>query len=497
MLAENHAHTVTSGATLYSLVEGVAANPSIFGTRENSQSKSFDAFSTSDQIRFAILFLPIILITLQSYFRSSILESLSPFSSVGANTIYWSARVALFGGFLFMLFAKSPTRFKRPERPLDAYADERSARDPLLGLRALACLNVFFGHWFMVVFGPPTPATSHEEYILRTALSFSPWCGVWMFFTLSGYLMGKGFVTGRHSIDREGLKKFYRNRVLRIFPIYFISIFLVAVFVNPTYLDFRNPGAIQSLLDASLFDQQEGGVIGALWSVSTEFQFYLLAPVLFLLLSKCFARISTRAAGAVALCVLLASIKYSILKHSPGLWYSRVYIPLLLNLDCFIVGMTTAFTVNGLLKSRRYVPHGLPLGIVATVLAQIVFSVWSFHEMASYEGFPGSATRLRYLAYAPGVTALLTSLIICAFELAQRKQGRSNLVWRISTSLGVLTYCLYVFHAPVILSLRKLAPPTVTVQQAMVIFPFGLLISLAVAYIFYYFVETCFDKIRK
>ena len=307
MLAENRAHSVTSGATSYSLVEGVAPNSSIFGTRENSLTKSFDAFSTSDQIRFAILFLPIILITLQSYFRSSIVEMLAPFSPIGANAIYWSARVALFGGFLFMLFAKSSTRFKRPARPLDAYADERSTRDPLLGLRALACLNVFFGHWFMVVFSPTTPANSNEEYALRTALSFSPWCGVWMFFTLSGYLMSKGFVTGRHSIDREGLKKFYRNRVVRIFPIYFISMFLVAVFVDPTYLDFRNSSAIQSFLEGTFFDQQTGGVIGPLWSVSTEFQFYLLAPLLFLLLSKCFTRITTRICGAVALCVLFAT----------------------------------------------------------------------------------------------------------------------------------------------------------------------------------------------
>jgi peptidoglycan/LPS O-acetylase OafA/YrhL len=143
------------------------------------------------------------------------------------------------------------------------------------------------------------------------------------------------------------------------------------------------------------------------------------------------------------------------------------------------------------------VPYGLTLGIAATLLAQIVFSVWSFHEMASYEGFPGSATRLRYLAYAPGVTTLVTSLIICLFELSHRKQGRSNFAWRISTSLGVLTYCLYVFHEPVILSLRKLAPPTVTLQQSMLIFPFGFLLSLAVAFVFYYFVETRFDKIRK
>ena len=203
---------------------------------------------------------------------------------------------------LVTLFAKSPTQWRAPVAPLDDYADERSARDPLLGLRALACLNVFLGHWFMVVFGPAAPANTNGEYALRTALSFSPWCGVWMFFTLSGYLMGKGFVTGRHSVDREGLKKFYRNRVLRIFPIYFISIFLVAVFVNPTYLDFREPSAIRCLLQAGLFDQQTGGTIGALWSVSTEFQFYLLAPMLFLMLSQYFKRDSTRVACALPPC---------------------------------------------------------------------------------------------------------------------------------------------------------------------------------------------------
>jgi peptidoglycan/LPS O-acetylase OafA/YrhL len=497
MLAENQANSRTSSIATYSLVEDIAPKTATFRTRERCILKSRDRISISDQVRFTLLFLPVVLVTLQSYYKAHIFHSLGAFGPVGGEAIYWSTRVALVGGFLYLLFAKSPTRITRPERPLDAYADERSARDPLLGLRALACLNVLFGHWFMLVFGPATPAASYPEYALRTALSFSPWCGAWMFFTLSGYLMGKGFVTGRHSVDREGLKKFYRNRVLRIFPIYFISIFLVAVFANPACLDIRNTDAIRALFDAGLFDLQTGGAIGALWSVSTEFQFYLLAPMLFLALSQYLNRNSSRVACAIILCLSFAAIKYSIINHSSAHWLDRVYMPLLLNLDCFVAGMTTAFVVNGMLKAKRYVPNGLALGIVVTLFAQAMFSIWSFREMASYEGVPGRATCLEYLSFAPSVTSLITCLIIGLFELSHRKKSRSNFAWRISTALGLLTYCLYVFHEPVFLSLRKLAPPTVTIQQAIMLFPFGLLISVAVAFIFYYFVEAQFDKIRK
>ncbi|HEX4415771.1 MAG TPA: acyltransferase [Lacipirellulaceae bacterium] len=497
MLAENRANSPVSSVATYPLVEDTAPATLLFRPRESAAPQTSARICLADQIRFTLLFLPIVLIAVQSYYKSTILHGLGTISPVGGDAIYWGVRAVLFGSFLYMLFAKSPISIARPDRPLDLYAEERSARDPLLGLRGLACLNVFFGHWFMVVFGPAVPAPTSGEYALRTALSFSPWCGVWMFFTLSGYLMGKGFVTGRHSVDRAGLKHFYRNRVLRIFPIYFISIFLVAVFVNPTYLDFREPSAVRCFFEAGLFDQQTGGAIGALWSVSTEFQFYLLAPLLFLLLSQCFKRDFTRVACTVGLCVAFAIIKLSILKHAPQHWLPRIYMPLLLNLDCFIAGMTTAFTVNGLLKAKRYVPYGLTLGIVATVLAQVVYSTWSFHEMCAYEGFPGSSTRFHYLACAPGVTTLLTCLIIGLFELSRRKSGRSNFAWRVSTTLGVLTYCLYVFHEPVLLSLRKLAPPTLTIEWSLIACPFGLLVSIAVAYIFYYFVELRFDKIRK
>ena len=458
-------------------------------SREVPSPISVGALRVSDQVRYTLLFLPIILVAFQSYYKLPFIKNVSKLMPVGAVGVYWGVRLLLFCAFLVMLFFASPTGIRRPQRPIDPYAAERGARDPLLGLRALACLNVFFGHWFMVVFRQSTPAHSVSEYGLRAALSFSPWCGVWMFFTLSGYLMGKGFVTGRHSVDRAGLKTFYRNRVLRIFPIYFISIFLVSVFVNPSYLDLRSPAAVNSLLEAGLFDQQAGGVIGALWSVSTEFQFYLLAPMLFLSLSTYFKRDVSRVCGAAILCTLFGLIKFWILTRHPEQWHSRVYFPLMLNLDCFLAGMVTAFVVNGRLKNRFHVPNGIAIGIVTAVLAQIVFSAWSFHEMAFYEGVPGSSTRPYFLSFAPGVTALASCVIIGLFELSKRAKGGGNLFWRTSTALGALTYCVYVFHEPVIVSLRKLWPVSITMRESMMFFPFGFAISLAVALLFYYFIE--------
>ncbi|MCO7519631.1 MULTISPECIES: acyltransferase family protein [unclassified Pseudomonas] len=194
-----------------------------------------------------------------------------------------------------------------------AYQAERSERDPLLGLRALACANVIMGHWFMVVYGPAAPAQGSIDLALRYLLSFSPWDGVWMFFTLSGYLMGKGFASGRHTVDGAGLKKFYRNRMLRIFPIYFVAILLVGVLISPGSNDIRTHQGWSAILSFMLFDVHDNALIGALWTVSTEFQFYHLSPVLFLLLSRVAKSPAVILAVAAALLLALGNMKFYIL----------------------------------------------------------------------------------------------------------------------------------------------------------------------------------------
>jgi peptidoglycan/LPS O-acetylase OafA/YrhL len=309
-------------------------------------------------------------------------------------------------------------------------------------------------------------------------------------------LIGKGFATGRHTIQRDGLLRYYYNRIRRIFPVYFTSIFLVAILMRPEFLDWTNPINRNSFFEAITFDQQGGGVIGALWSISTEFQFYMLAPFLYLIISSMKLRVKALVFISIMILAGLALIKFLILKQHPHLWHSRVYFPLSLNLDCFLAGMVMSIVVNQMREKDVYISHGLALGFLILLVSQVIYSVWSFSEMASYAGVSGSSTRIYYLTIGPAVTIFLTCCALLIFELTKKSEVKEyNAFWNLSTFLGLITYCLYVLHEPVYLSIRKIFPINLSIYDLLAYFPVGLGLSVSLAAIVYFFIEKYFDKI--
>jgi peptidoglycan/LPS O-acetylase OafA/YrhL len=79
------------------------------------------------------------------------------------------------------------------------------------GLRALAVTLVLLNHW-------PFPGLS---------LPFG-WSGVSIFFVLSGFLITRILFASREKPLKEFLSRFYRNRILRIFPLYFAYLLGIA-----------------------------------------------------------------------------------------------------------------------------------------------------------------------------------------------------------------------------------------------------------------------------
>jgi peptidoglycan/LPS O-acetylase OafA/YrhL len=451
-----------------------------------------------ESLRYLIIFSPVLLLAIQSLFKSEITLAYENIGG-GAAYLYWFIRAMLFMLFILFLYKLVPDNHfnsSSGSKSADAYGSIRNTKDPLLGLRAFACLCVFFGHWFLVVFAPISPAHTTAEYGIRVASSFSPWGGVWIFFTLSGYLMGKGFVTGRHNVSRNGLVKFYRNRILRIFPVYFSAILIVSALASPDYLDFRNWEAVGQFLDVLLFDQMGGGVIGALWSVSTEFQFYLLVPLIFLLLKFYFKPFRSLIFFTLIAVGIFGMAKLWILAKHPVLWHGKVYFPLLANLDCFMCGLVTSFIVNGLRDRNAYLKHGMQIGVAITALLYVLLSAWSYPEMVYFPGLPGSSSRIYFLSFAPGITAILAALAICSFEMAVRRESRPGIFWKTQTLFGTLTYCIYVWHEPIILSLRKLFPSSLSFRDSIVILPSGLIITISISLLFYYFIEKHYDRMR-
>jgi len=166
------------------------------------------------------------------------------------------------------------------------------------GLRAVAALFVFI---------------EHKVRDLGTGV-----IGVWVFFCLSGYLIVGILHRARAGLERSpgagslrrALLDFWRNRALRILPIYYVVLFLVFAFTHveaprafPYYFFY-----LQNFYIA--FVTHGWSAISHFWSLAIEQQFYILsAPVLLLVACKAHARFLVLVLSACVALALLAELR--------------------------------------------------------------------------------------------------------------------------------------------------------------------------------------------
>ncbi len=143
--------------------------------------------------------------------------------------------------------------------------------------------------------------------------------GVNFFFVLSGFLITYLLLEERDHFEKIHLREFYIRRILRIWPLYYAVVALGFCFFpwlssNPEWLpkaDFR-----YYLVFAGNFDTIHQGlpsrVLGVLWSIAVEEQFYLLWPILL-------AAFPPRGYVRLFSCVVLASVLYRAAHSREGL----------------------------------------------------------------------------------------------------------------------------------------------------------------------------------
>ena len=165
------------------------------------------------------------------------------------------------------------------------------SRVPVLdGIRGLAILMVLLCHFSL--YGGIDPTTTADWIFYKLTIPLG--CGVELFFVLSGFLI-TGILLDTKSAPGY-FRSFYMRRLLRIFPLYYGTLFFFYVILPRIAM----PGeSYQEVLQAQAWDWAylsnirlalEGwwsaGYLGHFWSLAIEEQFYLAWPLLVLLFSR-------------------------------------------------------------------------------------------------------------------------------------------------------------------------------------------------------------------
>lgn len=299
--------------------------------------------------------------------------------------------------------------------------------------------------------------SGYDGWLARTA-GF----GVDLFFTLSALLISELLLREETRRGRINVRSFWIRRILRIWPLYF-SFLAVALALSPA---FRIPlyQLVACVLFvgnfAFVFSAKVSSLIGSLWSVPIEEQFYLTWPLLA-------QRLTRSGVGRFALGLwLFSAISRALVVHFNGR-------PLLIDwgtmcrLDPIAAGLLLSAT--GIRAWR-----GIRLAVAGTSLCLIlVAGLWHFaFQMAA-------ANVLCWPLVAIGCAGLLVASMGAGSWMHK--------AWLIY--LGRISYGLYVFHLPGLMAARIVAPGFTI--------PLGSVFTVATAAISYQYLESPFLRLKK
>ncbi len=335
------------------------------------------------------------------------------------------------------------------------------------GVRALAIILVILFHW---------------PFDFLT-LQFG-WIGVNIFFVLSGFLITRILVKAKPNPLKKYLIKFYKNRVLRIFPLYFgftllllFILYLLATFfsqqISGNFLIknfaeikieiFSLFGFFYNFSDLfQIVNEQNNNQLhpffGHYWSLSAEEQFYLVFPVTVYFLKP-------RPLKALFLTLIILSpfirlVTGEILRnsHDANVIGSLLTKLTIFHLDAFAIGgMVSLFPVHQISKPVKYLflycsgCFGLGCYTVFILNQHHIFIGWDSlgfdHPFFQYGQQTALLwTNIRY-AFTFSIVNLGAGLLLVA---SLQQNWLSAFLHRpLFKFIGQISFGLYVFHLPI------------------------------------------------
>jgi peptidoglycan/LPS O-acetylase OafA/YrhL len=307
------------------------------------------------------------------------------------------------------------------------------------GLRALAIAIVIWGHAALPGVIPGS-------------------AGVTIFYFLSGYLITTLLRREADDIGRISITRFSLRRVLRIQPPLYV-VLLVVILISLAQL-IPNRMTFWGAFSGATFWQnyyiiaagRDGLPAGmnALWSLAVEEHYYLVFPVLYLLLRRLLPNRLHQAGVLALVCLGILAWRSWLVFHDAS--YDRVYLATDTRADAILWGSVLALSMNpadDLPQPARRWP-------------------WALLAVVCFAAFCGVARLPESVVMSAGYTvqSLLLAGVFVGVVRAPTSLPGLALGWRPIAFTGVLSYGLYLVHRPILELAAQHVPGPRPVQLA-------------------------------
>ena len=290
------------------------------------------------------------------------------------------------------------------------------------GLRGIAILLVCIFHFSFVMSSSADPLARQIQNSLWIG-----WCGVDLFFALSGFLITGILLDTQDSPSY--FRTFYIRRGLRIFPLYFAFLAVMLGLLHHIVWRHRFPGITTWWYLVYLQNWKPNHTAGDLhvdhlWSLAVEEQFYLVWPLLIWL--------SRKYAALLTLLVAIAAVSLRVF-FAGSFSYEGMYRGTLTRMDPLALG---AFMAVGIRTPkiraalRAILPYGIPAAAATAAGAFLVQGNFRWDRPVQVYG-----------AFALAV--LFSLLVFWCADLRPRVMRNAFLA-----SFAQYAYAIYVFHSP-------------------------------------------------
>jgi peptidoglycan/LPS O-acetylase OafA/YrhL len=299
-------------------------------------------------------------------------------------------------------------------------------------LRALAISLVFLFHY-----------SFYQHPVWMERFSGFGWCGVDLFFVLSGFLISNQLFAEWQNKERISLKVFYLKRAFRILPPYFF-VLLIYIFVP----SFHEREKLAPLWKMFTFTQNYGqniqdyGTFSHAWSLCVEEQFYLIFPLLLILI---FYNGLRRQSGWLipGIFLLTLVIRWIVwhfyltpIQDTDGYsmyWYRWIYYPTYTRLD----GLITGVGIGAVYRFRQEWLSPLKNKANILLLTGCALFIFAFFFCDEHQSFRSSVFGFSVVAITFGffvLSAILPNSILYRIKS------------RFIEQLATLSYSLYLSH---------------------------------------------------